>query len=137
MGLTTAVGITSVFFEPYDTERYSIHYSDGTTEKLRGDQVSITNNASTITFSGLSKSSGNATVNVTLKKLGITSKSKDYLRSQTLEVTRTRGVATPFNGLTHSRGYGLRVEDEEISLNVPDVVKVMLFMNLKIQIHQF
>ena len=124
VGLTTSVGITSVFFEPYDTERYSIHYSDGTTESLRRDQVSITNNASTITFNGLSKSSGNATVNVTLKKLGIASKSKDYLRSQTLEVTRTRGVATPFNGLSHSRGYGLRVEDEEISLNVPDVVKV-------------
>ena len=124
VGLTTSVGITSVFFEPFDTERYSIHYSDGTTEELRGDQVSITNNASTITFSGLSKNNQNATVNVTLKKLGITSKSKDYLRSQTLEVTRTRGVATPFSGLTHSRGYGLRVEDEEISLNVPDVVKV-------------
>ena len=124
VGLTTSVGITSVFFEPYDTERYSIHYSDGTTEKLTGDQVTITNNANTITFSGLSKNNQNATVNVTLKKLGITSKSKDYLRSQTLEVTRTQGVATPFNGLSQSRGYGLRVEDEEISLNVPDVVKV-------------
>ena len=124
VGLTTSVGITSVFFEPYDTERYSIHYSDGTTEPLRGDQVSITNNANTITFSGLSKSSGNATVNVTLKKLGITSKSKDHLRSQTLEVTRTRGVATPFSALNHSRAYGLRVEDDEISLNVPDVVNV-------------
>ena len=39
-------------------------------------------------------------------------------------MTRTRGVATPFNGLSQSRGFGLRVEDEEISLNVPDVVKV-------------
>ena len=124
VGLTTSVGITSVFFEPYDTERYSIHYSDGTTEPLRGDQVSITNNANTITFSGLSKNNQNATVNVTLKKLGITSKSKDHLRSQTLEVTRTKGVATPFSGLAHSRAYGLRVEDDEISLNVPDVVNV-------------
>ena len=124
VGLTTSVGITSVFFEPFDQERYSIHYSDGTTEPLKRDQVSITNGGNTITFSGLSKSTGNATVNVTLKKLGVTSKSKDYLRSQTLEVTRTKGVATPFSGLSHSRGYGLRVEDDEISLNVPDVVKV-------------
>ena len=124
VGLTTSVGITSVFFEPFDQERYSIHYSDGTTEPLKRDQVSITNGGNTIKFSGLSKSSGNATVNVTLKKLGVTSKSKDYLRSQTLEVTRTKGVATPFSGLSHSRGYGLRVEDDEISLNVPDVVKV-------------
>ena len=65
------------------------------------------------------------TVGVTLKKLGITSKSKDYVRSQTLEVVRTQGLTTPFNGLVNSRGYGLRVEDEEISLNVPDVVKII------------
>ena len=32
VGLTTSVGITSVFFEPFDAERYSIHYPDGTTE---------------------------------------------------------------------------------------------------------
>ena len=125
VGLTTSVGITSVFFEPFDAERYSIHYNDGTTEPLTSDQVEITNGGNTITFNGLSKTSGNATVNVTLKKLGVTSKSKDYIRSQQLEVTRTSKVNTVENGLTQSDAYGLRIEDEEISLNVPDVVKII------------
>ena len=107
VGLTTAVGITSVFFEPFDAERYSIHYPDGTTEPLTEDQVSITDNGGVITFSGLSKSSGNAVVNVTLKKLGVTSKSKDYVRSQQLEITRTVGISTLTSLLKPSNGYGL------------------------------
>ena len=71
------------------------------------------------------------TVGVTLKKLGVTSKSKDYLRSQTLEVTRTQGVSTLNSSLTSSAAYGLRVEDEEISLNVPDVVKIIAVFESK------
>ena len=131
VGLTTAVGITSVFFEPFDAERYSIHYSDGTTEPLTDDQVSITNNGETITFAGLSKSSGNAVVNVTLKKLGVTSKSKDYVRSQKLEVTRTAGISTLTSDLIPSAAYGLRVEDRQISLNVPDVARVIAVFESK------
>ena len=124
LGITTAVGITSVFFEPFDVEKYSIHYTDGTTEPLSSDQVTISDGGNNITFSGLSKSTGNATVNVTLKKLGLTSKTKDYIRSQKVEITRTAGISTLTSLLEPSDAYGLRVEDDEISLNVPDVVKV-------------
>ena len=124
-GLDASAGITSIFFEPFDVEKYSIHHADGTTEPLTSDQVSITNGGANISFDGLSKSSGTATVNVTLKKQGVSSKTKDYLRSQTVEVTRTRKINTTNNGLAGSRSYGLRIEDEEISLNVPDVVKVI------------
>ena len=54
----------------------------------------------TITFSGLSKSTHNVLLMVLLlKKVGASSKSKDYIRSQQLEVTRTSGVNT-LNGLT-------------------------------------
>jgi hypothetical protein len=124
-GLDATVGITSVFFEPFDVERYSISYQDGSTEPLTSDQVSISSNAETITFSGLSKATANeVTVGVTLKKVGASSKSKDYIRSQQLEVTRTSGVNT-LNGLTTHDAYGIRVEDKEISLNVPDVVKIL------------
>ena len=124
-GLDASAGITSIFFEPFDVEKYSIHHDDGTTEPLTSDQVTITDGGDNITFDGLSSSSGTATVNVTLKKQGLTSKSKDYLRSQTVEVTRTRKINTLNNGLAGSRSYGLRIEDEEISLNVPDVVKII------------
>ena len=130
-GLLASAGITSAFFEPFDAERYSIHYSDGTVEPLTSDQVVITNGGNNIAFNGLAKSSGNATVNVTLKKIGITSKSKDYLRSETLEITRTRDADTVGNGLSRSTSFGLRVEDEEISLNVPDVNKILAIYESK------
>ena len=124
-GLNVNAGITSAFFEPFDAEKYSITYQDGSIEPLTSDQVSITNGGDTISFSGLKEATASSvTVGVTLKKLGITSKTKDYIRSQTLEVTKTQGVSTLNSSLTTSSAYGLRVEDEEISLNVPDVVKV-------------
>ena len=125
VGLAATVGITSAFFEPFDAEKYSIQYSDGSTEPLTSDQVSLSGNSNLITISGLSKSSGTATVNVTLKKMGIVSKSKVFTRSQQLEVTRSAGISTEKSNLTGDNRYGLRVEDEEISLNTPDVVKVV------------
>ena len=115
-------GITSCFFEAFDEERYSIHYTNGTTETLTADQVSITNNGNDISFSGLS-ANGACTVNVTLKKVGLLTKSKDFVRSNKVEITRQAGVSTN-SGLAQSNYYGLRVEDSEISLNVPDVVKI-------------
>ena len=124
-GLDASVGITSAFFEPFDSEKYSITYSDGSIETLTSDQVTITNGGNDITFSGLSETTASSvTVNVTLKKVGATSKSKNYIRSQQLEITRTSGVNT-LNGLSQHNAYGVRVEDKEISLNVPDVNKIV------------
>jgi len=99
-------------------------------EQLKHYQVVITNGGNNIAFNGLSKSSGNATVNVTLKKIGITSKAKDYIRSEQVQITRTSKFNT-LSGLTTSSNYGLRVEDEEISLNVPDVNKVIAIYESK------
>ena len=130
-GLDASVGITSAFFEPFDSEKYSIAYEDGTIETLTSDQVSISNDGNDISFSGLSKSTASkVTVNVTLKKVGASSKSKDYIRSEEIEITRTSGVNT-LNGLTQHDGYGLRVEDREISLNVPDVIKIVAILESK------
>ena len=124
-GLDASVGITSAFFEPFDSEKYSITYSDGSIETLTSDQVAITNGGNDITFSGLTKTTASSvTVNVTLKKVGATSKSKNYIRSQQLEIIRTSGVNT-LNGLSQHNAYGVRVEDKEISLNVPDVNKIV------------
>jgi hypothetical protein len=120
--LDVSSGITSAFFESFDEERYSVHYDDGTVEDLSADQVSITNNGNDVSFSGLSANSA-CTVNVTLKKVGLITKSKDYVRSNKVEITRQVGVSTN-SGLTQSKYYGLRVEDTDISLNIPDVVKV-------------
>ena len=130
-GIAATTGITSAFFEPFDAEKYSIHYTDGTTEPLTSDQVIITNNGNDIVFSGLSTNTGNATVNVTLKKIGITSKPKIFNRSQQLEVTRSTGISTATSNLLLDGRYGLRVEDEEISLNTPDVVNIVAIYESK------
>ena len=121
--LDASAGITSAFFEPFDAEKYTITYNNGLIEPLSADKVSITNDGNDITFTGLEFNLP-CTVNVTLKKVGVTSKSKNYIRSKQLEITRTTGASAD-SSLTKSDSYGLRIEDEEISLNVPDVNKII------------
>ena len=123
-GLNPGAGISSAFFEPFDVERYSIIYNNGTVEPLTADQVTISNNGNDIRFNGLSLATNNATVNVTLKKVGLDSKSKDYIRSEKVTIDKTAGVSTT-GSLTQSNVYGVRVEDKEICLNVPDVANVV------------
>ena len=120
--LDVTAGIVSAFFEPFDVENYSIHYNNGTIEPLTSDQVSVTNAGNDIKFSGLSAQLP-CTVGVTLKKVGLITRSKDYVRSSKLEIARKVGVSTN-NSLTQSDAYGTRIEDKEISLNVPDVVRI-------------
>ena len=118
------VGITSTFFEPFDAEKYTITHANGLVEPLSADKVVITNDGNDIEFLGLTQTGANCTVNVTLRKIGLTSKSKNYVRSKQVEITRTSGISTNGN-LTQSDSYGVRVEDKEICLNVPDVCKVI------------
>ena len=84
----------------------------------------------------MSQASLNADVNVTLTKTKIRSKIKEYTRSRKLIIDKSRksisgdiavgtGVSAISDGLTFDSRYGLRVQDEEISLNLPDVVKFL------------
>jgi hypothetical protein len=128
---TSAIsGISSVFFESFDEERYSVHYSGGGIGTVTSDQFVLSGN--TVTISGLSASETDIVVNTTLVKNGIQSKVKTYNKSQTLLVIRSRnpqsgsGISSSIgDGLTYNQFYGLRVQDEEISLNYPDVVKII------------
>jgi len=122
--LDTSSGITSTFFEAFDAERYSIHYSDGTIDQLTDSKFTLGTNGNSVTFTNLRTPQSNVTAIVTLRKRNVTSKSKNFIRSKQLSVTRTSGVST-VTGLSTSQFYGLRVEDNEISLNVPDVVNVV------------
>ena len=129
MTLTTAdaldanAGITSVFFETFDAERYSIHYDDGATADIKAGNFTYGANGNSITFTGLRNSESNVTVVTTLRKEQVTAKSKEFTRSRQVAVTRTNGYSTAV-GLTTSKFYGLRIEDQDISLNVPDVVNI-------------
>lgn len=127
--IDTSAGITSVFFESFDAERYSVHYANGTTDQLTDSKFTRSVDGSSITFTKLTASqSNNVTVNVTLKKRRVSNKSKDFIRSRQLSITQTSGISTQTgptsSGLSTSKYYGIRVEDSEICLNVPDVVNV-------------
>jgi hypothetical protein len=128
--LSQITGITSAFFTTFDQERYSVHYSGGGIGTITSDQFSLSGN--TVTISGLTAGQSNIAVNTTLIKNGIRSKIKEYNRSKTLSVSLSKysqsgsGISSSIgDGLTYNQYYGLRVQDEEISLNYPDVVKVI------------
>ena len=127
---TLGVNSTTAQFEQFDEERYSISYSDGTVDDLTPDKFSLSSNQ--VTFSGLdNKEISN--IKATFVKNGIQSKAKQYNRSQIVNVTLSRDSQSGSNannsindGLTYNnQAYGLRVQDEEISLNYADVVKII------------
>ena len=122
----SASGISSAFYESFDEERYSVHYSDGSVEDLTSDQFVLSADGQTVTINGLEASESNITVSATLKKQALKSKQKEYVRSQKIAVEKTAvGINTALTGMEISKNYGLRVEDKEISLNVPDAVKII------------
>ncbi len=122
----SASGIGSAFYEAFDEERYSVHYSDGVIEDLTNDQFVLNTDSQSVTINGLRTSQSNVVVSTTLKKRALKSKQKNYIRSQKIEILKTAvGINTTSSGMDRSTAYGLRVEDKEISFNVPDVSRVI------------
>jgi hypothetical protein len=125
------VGLSTASFQGFDQERYSIHYTDGTTEILSSDKFVLDLTQNQITFNGISNKNIDK-VNATLIKSGIGSKVKVYSKSKIIEILyskyRTSGSeqnSSTFDGLEYNQYYGLRVQDDEISLNYPDVAKII------------
>ena len=120
------VDIDNAYFDNFDAEKYSVFYSDGNIEPLTSDKFSLDGSGTFITLSGLRESQSNVVVNATVRKNLIKNKKKNYIRSQKLEVDKCiAAFSTTSSGLLVSKYYGLRIEDEEISLNVPDVANVI------------
>jgi hypothetical protein len=124
--------VGTVSWATFDQERYGIGYSGGNIAPISDDAFNISGN--TLTIKGLNNSLSNndTVVNVTGIKSGIKSKVKNFTRSTVLQVTGSKLVESGSDannskndGLTYNQYYGLRVQDEEISLNYPDVVKVL------------
>ena len=94
--------------------------------KININQFVLSDDGQTVTINGLTASQSNVVVSTTLKKRGLKSKQKDYIRSQRVNVESTAvGINTALTGMNQIDDYGLRVEDREISLNVPDAVKII------------
>lgn len=126
-------GFTSSFYETFDQERYSIHYNTGGIGTITSDAFTLTGGGTGIAVTNLDSGGGDSIVNVTLKKNGIQSKIKKFTRSAIEVVNLSKlaqsGSASSISisdGLTYNPHYGLRVQDDQISLNVPDVSKVLV-----------
>ncbi len=126
------INSTSAKFEAFDEERYSIFYADGSIENLTSDKVTINPGSNQVTFSDLPNGKQVSSVNATFVKNTVQSKVKQFTRSKKINVTFSKdlqsgsGISSSINdGLTYNRFYGLRVQDEEISLNYPDVYNII------------
>ena len=120
---TSDLNVDDSNFVAFDQERYSIHYADGTTEPLSSNQVSVLSGS--VTFRGIRTNQTSVTVNVTAIKGSIKSKTKVVIKSEELIISKiSTGIGTGDYGMSYSPYYGLRVDDEEVSLNIPDVKQV-------------
>jgi hypothetical protein len=125
-------GITSISWATFDQERYGIGYSGGSIGPISEDTFEIDGNDLYIRGLNNTLSNNDTVVNVTAIKNDIKSKVKIYTRSTSINVTRSKlkesgstENITKNDGLIYNPYYGLRVQDEQISLNYPDVVKII------------
>ena len=129
--LTTPVSAgENELFLPFDEERYCLIRSNGLAEVLTEDKFDFTNGSSQLQIYNLG-GNDSATLFTTLEKIRPKSKIKLKNRVNTLVVDRSRfessgiGATTLDDGLFYGNyPYGTRVQDEIISLNVPDVINV-------------
>ena len=121
---------TNETFLPFTVERYFLQRSDGTTEALTSDKVQINAASTQLQIRGLG-GNDDAVLVTTLKKLKPKSKVKIRNRVNTVLVDKSTNEASGITTLTANDGltfgnypFGTRVQDEEISLNVPDAIKI-------------
>ncbi len=134
--LTTAVlAGTNETFLPFDEERYSLIREDGVQETLTDDKFEFSDGNGTLQISNIgSDLSTNlaATLVATLSKTNVSAKVKRKKRvnSQLIDKSSSSGSGTGGStlndGLTAgSYPFGTRVQDEKISLNTPDVLRIL------------
>jgi len=130
--LSTAIdaGANQTFL-PFDAERYSLIRSDGTTEVLTSDKFSFTNASSTLQIYNLGSNDSGATLLTTIKKIKPKAKVKRKNRVNSIVIDKSKyegsgiGATTFDDGLVYGNyPYGTRVQDEEVSLNVSDIIEV-------------
>ena len=120
-------------FLPFDEERYALIRSDGETEALSADKLTIASGGTALNIFGLGANDTGSSLIVSLKKVKPTSKIKIKNRVKSIIVDKSNnqasgiGSTTLNDGLVYGGGnypYGTRVQDATISLNVPDVIDV-------------
>jgi len=131
--LSTAVSAgTNETFLPFDEERYTLIRSTGETEVLTSDKFAFTNGSTQLQINNLGANDTGATLITTLSKIKPTAKVKIKNRVNSITIDKSKnaasgvGATTLNDGLTFGKyPYGTRVQDENISLNVPDIIEVL------------
>ena len=129
---TSAVtGEDKEVFLPFDEERYTLIDTDGNTIAIDSSKLKLTNSSSSAQFVGLSLASGSAKLIATLRKSNIVSKTKIKKVSENVVISKSTNSASGIGGTTLNDGlshgnfaFGTRVQDDIISLNVPDVNEI-------------
>ena len=130
LGSSVLAGTNETFL-PFTEERYSLIRSDGTTESLTKDQFSFPGASTELQIYNLGANDSAARLTYTLKKSKPQYKKKRKNRVNSIIIDKSlnegsgSGYGTLDDGLTYGNyPYGTRVQDEKISLNVPDIVNI-------------
>jgi len=122
---------TNETFLNFDEERYTLIRSGGKTEVLTSDKFSYSSGNTILQINNLGSNDTGATLVATLKKIKPTAKVKRLNRVNTIVVDKSKiqgsgiGATTLNDGLIYGNyPYGTRVQDEDISLNFADVVRL-------------
>jgi hypothetical protein len=118
-------------FLPFDPERYLLIRSDGRTEVLTSDKISLINGSTELQIYNLGSNDSGAILIVSLKKIKPKSKNKIKNRVNTLTIDKSKyissgiGLTSLNDGLIYGNyPYGTRVQDENLSLNVADIIEI-------------
>ena len=122
---------TNEFFLPFDEERYSLIRSDGSTEVLRSDKFAFINGGRQLQIYNLGSNDTGATLTATLQKIKPKAKIKRKNRVNSIVIDKSKYVGSGIGATTLNDGliygnyaYGTRVQDKNISLNVPDIIEI-------------
>ena len=118
-------------FLAFDEERYSLLRSDGGTVVLTADKFVFSQGNTQLQLQGLSGVDPDATLITSTRKSNITSKIKLKNSTNSIIIDKSKnsasgvGESTLQDGLIYGNyPFGTRVQDNIISLNVPDVIDV-------------
>jgi hypothetical protein len=117
-------------FLPFDEERYTLIRADGGFEPLTEDKFDFVDGSTQLQIYNLT-TNGPATLITTLRKIKPKAKNKLKRRISTIVINKSNnsssgiGASTLNDGLYYGNyPYGTRVQDENISLGVPDIINV-------------
>ena len=123
-------GINETFL-PFDEERYSLIRSDGSTELLTSDRFAFIDSGRQLEIFNLGINDTGATLITTLRKIKPKAKVKRKNRVNSIVVDKSKyagsgiGATTLNDGLEFGNyAFGTRVQDKNISLNVPDIIEI-------------